>query len=145
MGRLTRDYHVHMPRDSLVRAACEDAGCEQWRDGWDSAIDESTDCHGDPRMVCAWIRGGQRPCGACQARYIRFQSGRTFTEVKAANGVTVFRFEPRQRCFAEHRTRPAVLTVETGGIRLRAHSSLADLAEDYTQHVGELATQFERG
>lgn len=141
----TRDYRVHMPRDVTVKAACEDIGCEQWRDGWESAIDESTDCRGDPRFLCAWVRGGRMPCGACQARYIRSQSGRTFTEARAASGVTVFRFASGQRCFAEHRTRPARLFVETGGIRLREHTDLRFLAEDYTEHVGRLADQYQKG
>jgi hypothetical protein len=145
MGRLTRDYVVRMPTDRWIRTACEDANCEQWRYGWDSLIDERVDCHGDPSLLCAWVRGGKAPCGACQGRFIRTQSGRTFKVMRAPDGLTVFRFESGQRCFAEHRTRPARLSVETGGIRLRAHSSLAGLAEDYTEHVGNLADQYQRG
>ena len=122
----TRDYIVHMPRDVTVRAACEDAGCEQWLYGWDSLIDEST------------------PLGQAQAAYIRQRSGRTFREMRAPDGLTVFRFEARQRCFAEHRTRPARLAVRSGGL-IRRHASLGDLAEDYTAHVGHLAEQYERG
>ena len=122
----TRDYTVHMPPDRWVKTACEDAGCEQWLFGWESTVDERT------------------PLGHAQARYIRLQSGRAFREMKAPDGLTVFRFEPRQRCFAEHRTRPAVLAVAVGGRVLRVHSSLATLAEDYTEHVGRLADQFER-
>ena len=44
---------------------------------------------------------------------------------------------------------PARLTVETatrrGSLVLATHSSLASLAEDYTEHVGRLAGQYERG
>lgn len=123
----TRDYVVHMPPDRWVRAACEDAGCESWQYGWDSLIDERT------------------PLGARQAGYIRAQSGRTFRELSAPDGLTVFRFERRQRCFAEHRTRPARLLVATRGRVLREHSSLRYLAEDYTQHVGHLADRYEKG
>ena len=127
----TRDYRIHMPPDRWVRAACEQVGCEQWRYGWDSLIDERT------------------PLGKAQADYIRMQSGRTFREMRAPDGLTVFRFEPRQRCFAEHRTRPARLTVETatrrGSLVLATHSSLASLAQDYTEHVGRLSGQYERG
>lgn len=122
----TRDYRIHMPPDRWVKAACEQVSCEQWRYGWDSLIDEST------------------PLGQAQAHYIRAQSGRTFREMRAPDGLTVFRFESGQRCFAEHRTRPARLTVETNGLPLRTHASLADLAEDYTYHCGNLAAQFER-
>lgn len=123
----TRDYVVHMPPDRWFRAACEQVGCEAWLNGWESSIDEST------------------PLGQAQAAYIRTQSGRTFRELRSAAGLTVFRFAPRQRCFAEHRTRPVRLAVATGGIVLRTHSSLADLAEDYTEHCGNLAAKFERG
>lgn len=123
----TRDYMVHMPPDRFVKAACEQVGCEQWQYGWDSLVDES------------------KPLGLAQARYIRTESGRTFREMRAPDGLTVFRFEARQRCFAEHRTRPASLAVATGGLVLRTHTSLAGLAEDYTEHCGNLAAQFERG
>ncbi len=123
----TRDYVVHMPPDRYFKAACEQVNCEQWLFGWDSLIDERT------------------PLGQAQARYIRVQSGRTFREMKAPDGLTVFRFEPRQRCFAEHRTRPVRLAVATGGIVLRTHASLGDLAEDYTEHVGRLADQYQKG
>lgn len=125
----TRDYRVQMPRDVTVKAACEDVDCENWRYGWDSLIDESTSL------------------GQAQAEYIRGKSGRTFIEMRTAppDCLTVFRFERHQRCFEEHRTRPARLSVAVGGRTLVTHSSLADLAEDYTQHCGTLAAQFERG
>jgi hypothetical protein len=126
-GRATRDYVVRMPRDTWVKAACEAVGCENWRYGWDSLIDERT------------------PLGAQQAAYIRQHSGRTFREMKAPDGLTVFRFEPRQRCFSEHRTRPARLLVATRGQVIRRHTSFSGIAEDYTEHVGRLAEQYERG
>jgi hypothetical protein len=139
----TRDYLVRMPKDTTVKAACEDIGCEQWRDGWESHIDESRDCGAGPMALCAYALAGQMPCGTCQAQYIRHLSGRTFTELKGA-GVTVFRFASGQRCFAEHRTRPARLAVRTG-VLLRPHASLADMAEDYTEHIGRLEAAIQRG
>ena len=126
-NRITRDYKVRMPRDVTVKAACEEVSCEQWLFGWDSLIDENT------------------KLGQAQAKYIRTKSGRTFREMKAPDGLTVFRFESGQRCFAEHRTRPARLSVAVGGRTLVTHASLADLAEDYTEHVGRLADQYGRG
>ena len=122
----TRDYLVRMPRDTTIVAACEDAGCDAWRYGWDSLIDEAT------------------PLGQQQAAYIRQHSGRTFREMRAPDGLTVFRFEARQRCFAEHRTRPARLLVRDGG-QLREHVSFSDIAEDYTEHAGRLADQAQKG
>jgi hypothetical protein len=122
----TRDYLVRMPRDTTVRAACEDVGCENWQYGWDCLIDEDT------------------PLGIAQAAYIRRDCGRVFTEMKAPDGLTVFRFQPRQRCFTEHRTRPARLLVRSGG-QYREHVSFSDIAEDYTEHVGRLAEQAQKG
>lgn len=125
-----RAWHVHMPPDITVVAACEDVGCDQWRSGWDTVCDLDT------------------PTGAMVAEMIRSgQSGRTFREL--AHGpesrVIVFRFDSGQRCFAEHRTRPGRLLVHQRGRVVREHSSLAGLAEDYTEHVGRLAEQRERG
>lgn len=123
---LTRDYLVRMPKDTTVRAACEDVSCESWRYGWDSLIDEATDL------------------GKSQADYIRQHSGRTFREMRAPDGLTVFRFDAHQRCFAEHRTRPARLLVRQGG-QLREHATFSDIAEDYTEHTGRLAELVEKG
>ncbi len=122
----TRDYLVRMPRDTTVVAACQDVGCENWRYGWDTLVEENT------------------PLGQAQATYIRGECGRTFREMKAPDGLTVFRFEARQRCFEEHRTRPARLLVRSGG-QMREHVSLANLAEDYTEHAGRLAEQAQKG
>lgn len=122
-------YRVHMPHDFTVVAACEDVGCDQWRRGWETVCDETTS---DGATVAAWIRSGQ--------------SGRTFAELpRLGGGPAVFRFESRQRCFREHRTRPGRLLVHQGGRVAREHTSLRFLAEDYTEHVGRLAEQQERG
>ena len=122
----TRDYVVHMPRDTLVRSACEDVECEGWRCGWESHIDEGT------------------VLGQAQADYIRRHSGRTFTELRTGV-ITVFRFPGGQRCFAEHRTRPARLLVRQGRSLIREHGTFTGIAEDYTEHVGRLAEQAQKG
>ncbi len=138
----TRDYRVHMPPDRWVKAACEQVNCENWLYGFAQFVDTSA------------------PLGRQRADYYRSgRHGRTFRELSAADGralladrgvavgenVVVFLFDAGQRCFDEHRTRLARLTVETNGLTLRTHASLADLAEDYTYHCGNLAAQFERG
>lgn len=126
---VTRDYRVHMPHDITVVAACEDVGCDQWARGWETTCDESTDIGAKVAML---IRSGQ--------------TGRDFTEFRDLDGpVTVFRFAAHQRCFAEHRTRPGRALVLQGGRIVREHTSLAGLAEDYTEHVGALADAYERG
>jgi hypothetical protein len=123
--RATRDYLLRMPPDTTVVAACHEVRCEAWQFGWDTIVDERT------------------PLGAAQAAYIRHQSGRTFREMGSPDGVTVFRFESRQRCFAEHRTKPARWLVR--GYGLREHSSMRGWIDDLAEHVGQLEDQIRRG
>ena len=121
--RATRDYQLIMPRDVTVVAACEDVRCESWQSGWETHIDEAT------------------PLGREQALYIRHMSGRTLTEQRTAAGITVFRFEPGQRCFAEHRTRPGRYLVRG----VREHSNVGDWIEDAAEHVTSIEDQRKRG
>jgi len=125
-----RNYRVHMPHDTTVVAACEDVGCDQWANGWETVCDLDTQ---EGAMVAEVIRSGR--------------SGRTYREMRTAANVrlVIFRFDSGQRCFREHRTRPGRLAVQRRGRTLREHASLADLAEDYTEHVGRLAEQEKRG
>ena len=116
----TRDYEIKFQRDTAVRTACEDARCEAFRNGWETICDERT------------------PLGRDQAAYIRQRSGRTFTELSGTP--TVFRFERGQRCFAEHRTRPARFLA--GGIQV---ASLAAWVGDLDQHVQNLEDQARKG
>lgn len=126
-------YSITSPTDATVKAACEQVGCEAWLHGWESTIDESTEL-------------GQR-----QAAYIRQQSGRTFKEQRTDAGLTVFRFDSRQRCFAEHRTRPELYVVRDGDWRgnptgrRRQHASAADWVEDFGEHQQRIADQVEKG
>jgi hypothetical protein len=121
----TRDYRLLMPADTTVRAACEDVGCENWRYGWDVLLDERT---APGRDGAAWIRSGA--------------SGRTFRELPGAadGGVSVFRFEPHQRCFEEHRTRPARWIAGR-----TVHTDMHGWIDDLDNHVGRLAEQLQRG
>lgn len=115
-------YRISSPRDTLVRAACEQVGCAAWRHGWESTIDEGTDL------------------GKQQATYIRTKSGRTFREQRNAAGLTVFRFEAHQRCFADHQTRPELFIVRDGDWRenptgrTRQHTRPQDWVEDFGEH-----------
>jgi hypothetical protein len=122
----TRDYLLRLPRDVTVVAACEDVGCEAWQFGWETQIDEAT------------------PLGTFQAAYIRETSGRTFTEMRTEAGLTVFRFEPHQRCFAEHRTRPARWLIRDGR-QVREVPVMADWTGDLSEHVSQLEEQARRG
>src|SRR4051812_49330716 len=86
-------YAIVSPPDTEQRAACQQVGCPAWAKGWDTKVDESTEL------------------GQQQAAYIRAEAGRTFRELRTAEGLTVFRFEAGQRCFAEHRTRDEIYAV----------------------------------
>lgn len=126
-------FQITSPRDTSVLAACEQVGCPQWRHGWISLIDESTQL------------------GRDQAAYIRTQSRRTFREQRTADGLTVFRFESGQRCFAEHRTRPEIYLVRDGDWRgnptgrQRKHIRPADWVEDFGENQLRLLDQQEKG
>ncbi|MGW1814069.1 hypothetical protein ACWCQM_10985 [Streptomyces sp. NPDC002125] len=126
-------YSIAQPADTLVRAACEQAGCVAYERGWQSTIDEST------------------PLGAQQAAYIRTQSGRTFREQRTGAGLTVFVFEARQRCFTDHKTRPQLFAVRDGDWRgnptgrTRQHQRAADWVEDFGEHQLRLTDQQQKG
>jgi hypothetical protein len=125
-------YQVLSPRDTLIRAACEQVGCLQWRHGWETPVDEGTDL------------------GQAQAAYIRQRSGRTFTERRTGEGLTVFRFESGQRCFADHSTRPESYLVRAGDWRqhlgvIRRHVWPADFVEDMGEQLQTIADQQQKG
>lgn len=131
-------YSISVGRDVGVVAACKDVGCEYWRDGWDSPVDESTE---QGRMWAHMIR---HPEAYGQAR-------RDFRELRRGDGVTVFRFAPYQRCFREHRTRPDLFVVRDGDWRGnptkrgRVHANGRDWADDFIEHEGQLADLRQKG
>lgn len=126
-------FSITSRTDRTVPAACEQVGCQAWARGWESTVDETTDL------------------GKRQAAYIRGQSRRTFREQKTATGLTVFRFEAGQRCFAEHRTRPEIYAVRDGDWRgnptgrARRHQRAADWVEDMAESVGKFQSDREHG
>lgn len=127
-----KTYQVTQLPDRSVRSACQDVDCKFWRLGWEMRVDESADI------------------GAARASYIRWQSGRTFTERKDVDGVTVFRFESGQRCFAEHYTHPELYLVRGGdaarlGALIRRHADSADLIEDMNEHFDAVRADRARG
>ncbi|RLV66354.1 hypothetical protein STAN_1875 [Streptomyces sp. CBMAI 2042] len=126
-------YSITSPTDTTVRAACQQVGCQAWLHGWESTIDEATDL------------------GAQQAAYIRTQARRTFREQRTEGGLTVFRFESGQRCFAEHKTRPEIYAVRDGDWRgnptgrHRTHARPQDWVEDFGEHQLRLVDQKKEG
>lgn len=125
-----------------VPSTCEQVDCQRYREGWQSAIDESTSL------------------GQGQAHYIRHDSGRSFREYTAAewnekmrhraeeagekwtdipNSMTVFSFAPGQRCFKsdEHQRTEAHTPLFLVGGReglIRKHSNADSWADDLRTH-----------
>ncbi|MFH9073451.1 hypothetical protein [Streptomyces alboflavus] len=126
-------FSVRSRPDRTVKAVCEQVGCDAWRRGWESVIDERTDL------------------GRAQAAYIRGQSGRTFREQRRGDGMTVFRFEAGQRCFGEHRTRPELYVVRDGDWRgnptgrQRTHVRPADWVEHMQEEFGRFSEDRRKG
>jgi hypothetical protein len=130
--RSYQTYTIFSPRDTLLRAACEQVGCPAWRNGWQTVLDE-----GIPqfRDMATWIRTASR---------------RTFREQKTNAGLTVFTFGAGQRCFANHQTRPETYAVRRGDWRqnlgvLRRHTRPADWVEDFGEHQQRVADQQQKG
>lgn len=128
-----KTYSIHSPADVEIKAACEQVGCAAWLHGWDTTVDERTEL------------------GAAQAVYIRTQSRRTFREMRTDMGLTVFRFEAGQRCFAEHKTRPEVYARRAGDWRQGftgegyRHQSARTWVEDFGEHQQRLADEQQKG
>jgi len=127
-------YRVDTPSDVTIVATCQQVGCDHWRNGWDTIVDEAT------------------VIGANQAGFIRRGgTGRTFRELgRNTEGMTVFRFGPYQRCFADHRTRPQQLLVVSGDWRqyrgvIREHVNGADFMEDVTSTCAQVWDRVNKG
>lgn len=101
--RMCTVHQILTPTDRLIPAACHQVGCLKWRRGWDVLIPEATE---QGARHAAAIRSGK--------------TGRTYRELPAtADGMTVFRFDSGQRCFAEHKTRPELYVVHNEAGRAR--------------------------
>jgi hypothetical protein len=131
---LYQTYRILQPSDQRVITACEEAGCDNWRHGWDTKVDEGTTLG---KLQAAHIRAGK--------------TGRAYKEMRA-KGLTVFRFEPHQRCFADHLTRAQLFEVAGGDWRgnprkvpTRRHALPADWVEDFGDHQGRLLEQIRKG
>lgn len=115
--------------------------CEKCRDGWKSIIDESSEL------------------GSRQAMYIRKHSGRTYKEQRTAEGLTVFTFEPHQRCFGthpehEHKVRldrPFNHFIKDGDYRGNPYGTrpqavhYTEWQERFEEHQDKLATEHSKG
>lgn len=130
-----RTYEISRPPDTDLKWTCQEVGCLQWRFGFGVVTDEATEQ------------------GREQAQYIRLFSGRTFREKRGTVdgvAVTVFEFEPYQRCFQDHSTLPDLFVVRLGDWRpcpdivLRQHTRPVDWVEDFGEHQQEIAERVEK-
>jgi hypothetical protein len=134
-----RTYAIAAPRATHYRpASCAEARCAAHEHGWRSTVDERTDL------------------GRAQARYVRLESGRRYTEHRdEGSGLTVFEFRPGQRCFSAHQVsldRPPLYVVRDGdwrgnprGTEPRVHARPEDWVEDFATHQDRLSRLIERG
>lgn len=132
-------YAITAPKEThWVPASCEEAACPAFLNGWETFVDEASDL-------------GQR-----QADYIRKRCGKAFKEHRNEAGITVFRFDAGQVCFAaanhKKRTgRPELFTVRDGDWRgnptgrSRVHSRPEDWVDDFATHQQTLSDRMKRG
>lgn len=128
-------HHVQSPTDRYIIAACEQVGCIRYHQGWPLICDETTEL------------------GRVQAQIIRSgKHGRTYRELPRLNGQgpTVFRFEPYQRCFGEHRTQSELYVVTRGTPEvylgeIRRHQRPEFFVEDYRETLDRRLTSKQRG
>lgn len=135
-----KTYQIAAPvKTHWSQVSCAEFRCADHVSGFRATVDERTEL------------------GQAQAHFIRRESGRRFTEVRNAVGLTEFTFEPGQTCFraAEHRRRnakPELFIVRSGDWRRmdilgapRVHSGPADWVDDFANHQGRIADLRQRG
>jgi len=135
-----KTYAISRPKSTHWRPArCAEVDCSNYRHGWWSKIDETTEL-------------GQR-----QAYYIRKQSGKSFTEEKLPDGLTQFTFPAGQECFAvgEHQAlveREPLFVVLDGDhrgnprrTRPLIHTSAEAWRDDFGEHQQTIADAIARG
>jgi len=127
-----KTYRIFSPQRQVT---CEEAECSALRDGWVTAVDESTDL-------------GQR-----QAAYIRSDRSRRAQERRTEEGLTEFVYGPGQPCFERHSLPWAGRErfTERGGDfrgnpRGEAREHNADTwVDSFANHQQTLADRLERG
>ena len=97
--------HIVQTAEHFMAADCKETGCPHYEFGWTTTIDEQTDL------------------GRKQARYIRKEAKRKYTEQNNAVGLTLFYFESGQKCFTAHKVQtgeaPIKLVTKADGRMVR--------------------------
>jgi hypothetical protein len=130
-------YAIRVPKSAWREATCAEVECEAYEHGWRTAIDESTDL------------------GQQQAHYIRQDHTRKHSESRTEAGMSVFDFEPGQRCFREHKTRDDriddVYAKHNGDFRGNPDGRIIKLpsaqawVDDFGEHQERLSDEMKEG
>lgn len=131
-------FQVISPMKTHTRvASCEEVECDHYARGWVIKIDLGTDL-------------GQR-----QARYIKYDSGRSYQVVDQRDGLITLRFKQGQPCFTEHRVkvgRPEIYRVKGGDHRgnplrtpVRTHKKPEFWLEEFQENQERLKRATEKG
>lgn len=98
-----KTYSLLAPIETHRRpASCEDADCQHWREGWATGLDETDP---DQQGNATYIRGmaGRRFTEHKGSRVPSIDgAGQTTLVIDDAGPLTVFLFEPGQKCFRTH-------------------------------------------
>lgn len=136
--RFYQTFQVTSPVSTHTRlVSCEDAECQHYARGWRMKIDLNSDL------------------GKNQARYIKYQSGRSFEVVSQENGLVELEFRAGQQCFTEHRVpldRPEIYRVKGGdkrgnpaGTLTRVHKKPEFWVEEFAENQDRIARIQEKG
>lgn len=124
-------YQSFITRARWRTATCAEVGCGQWREGWVTTVDESTQL------------------GREQGDYVRHHSGRRYRERRTETGWTAFEFHPGQTCFAAARhmiqaDEPGFGFLVPGDHRattgpVKAYDRLDQMVDDFRTHTDRIA------
>lgn len=131
-------FQVTSPISTHTRpASCEEVECPHYLRGWRMQIDLGTEL------------------GKQQARYIKYDSGRSYTIESQGDGLVNLRFDANQPCFQQHRARldrPEIYRVKGGdqrgnptGALTRVHKKPEFWVEEFAENQDRLKTIIEKG
>lgn len=131
-------FQAVAPKEThTVPATCEEVECDQYANGWKMKIDIST------------------PLGQQQARYIKYDSGRSYTVYDQRDGLVTLMFQSGQECFQEHRRaieRDPIFRVKGGDGRgnplrtpTRVHKRAEFWVEEFALNQDKIKSAIEKG
>lgn len=131
--------------DVGTRMTCEEAECQQYRNGWVTTLDEST---GEHAQLAQWIRKeSKRGYIEC-----RSEDAGTYLDGQGMNfppGLRVFIFHAGQTCFRPHKDREVVFQHQRGFLEPRkfiptSAPRIHTRPQDFNEHMNESVYKLER-